>query len=767
MHYSLAFLLGAVLLQWQTELPPVQSFALLPVMAVAAWRLRLLRIPLVILAGFLWAAADAQLSLQQRLPVAFEQQQIEVGGRIVDSPQSGESSQSFRFLIEQVTDHPNFPVPMLVRLSWYDRTLSLAPGQYWNLQLRLKTPRGLMNPAAFDYEGWLFSVGIAAKGYVRDAPSNRQDEARFRTTALHRLRERIRSQIAGRLGNRRAGAVLRALTIGDRSGFSDADWALFRSSGTSHLIAISGLHIGIAGGVIFWLTGSLWRRSPRLCLRFPAQQASACGAIVGAFCYAALAGFPIPTQRALLMLLVVMGGLLLRAGVRPLHGLALALILVVMIDPIAPLTPGFWLSFAAVGVIAAALQNRTGRSSRVADLIRIQWLISIGLAPLILFWQQHLPAVAPLVNLIAVPLFSLLIIPLSLIAVAVSLLSAGFGAWLILVCGWLIEWSLRLMELAAENPWQLPLPGARSALHWLALTAGVLLLLLPRGLPGRWLGLILPLPFLLVPGSVPTPPHGGFFVTMFDVGQGMAVAVRTANHTLVYDGGPKYSPEFDAGTGIVAPYLKELAIERIDRLVVSNGDADHSGGVAGLLAQIPAVSIVSGEPGRLLAHSSSRCRAGDKWRWDGVDFSLLHPDEESARWRGNDASCVLRIESAAGSLLITGDIESPAERRLIDCCRERLRADIVTVPHHGSATSSTRPFVDAVAADFALVSSGYLNRYGFPRAAVVERWLSSGAQLATTAESGAIRLRVLPKVGVAGPIRHRQQGRRYWNYPPP
>jgi competence protein ComEC len=622
-----------------------------------------------------------------------------------------------------------------------------------------------MNPAAFDYEGWLFRSGITATGYVRDDPANRQVAEQSHTTLLHLLRERIGSHIDSQLGGQRAGAILRALTIGDRSDFAATDWALFRASGTSHLIAISGLHIGIAGGLLFWLSGTLWRRFPWLCLRIPAQQAAACGAITGATCYAALAGFPIPTQRALLMLLIVMGGLLLRTGIRPLHGFAMALMVVLALDPAAPLAAGFWLSFAAVGVILAALVGRTGRSSKIGALVRIQWMISLGLAPLLLLWQQQVPAVAPLVNLVAVPLFSLLIIPLSLFAVTISQLSAEIGALLIQTSGWLIEWSLRLMEVVVSVPWRLPAPASPTPYHWLSLGSGVLLLLLPRGLPGRWLGGLLILPFLLVPGDAKTVPDGALFITMFDVGQGMAITVRTANHTLVYDGGPKYSPDFDAGSGIVAPYLEQLGIERIDLVIVSNGDADHSGGVAGLLERIPAGRIISGEPGRLQPYAPGLCRDGDRWHWDGVEFSLLHPG--AGRWNGNDASCVLLIRSEAGTFLITGDIESAAERRLLACCREELSADIVTVPHHGSSTSSTSAFVAAVNADYALISNGYLNRYGFPRPSVSGRWLSSGAQLVDTAGSGAIQFRILPEAGIVGPIRYREQGRHYWTYPPP
>jgi competence protein ComEC len=765
LHYSLAFLLGSLLLQWQTELLPPRVFYLLPLAAIAGWRVRALRIPLFILGGFLWAATDAHDTLGQRLPEPYYQQDLAVGGRIVAKPQPGESGVRFHFLIDRVSRHAGFPTPMLVRLNWYDRTVSLSPGQYWKLRVRLKPPRGFMNPAAFDYEGWLFRSGITATGYVRDDPANRQVAEQSHTTLLHLLRERIGSHIDSQLGGQRAGAILRALTIGDRSDFAATDWALFRASGTSHLIAISGLHIGIAGGLLFWLSGTLWRRFPWLCLRIPAQQAAACGAITGATCYAALAGFPIPTQRALLMLLIVMGGLLLRTGIRPLHGFAMALMVVLALDPAAPLAAGFWLSFAAVGVILAALVGRTGRSSKIGALVRIQWMISLGLAPLLLLWPQQVPAVAPLVNLVAVPLFSLLIIPLSLFAVTISQLSAEIGALLIQTSGWLIEWSLRLMEVVVSVPWRLPAPASPTPYHWLSLGSGVLLLLLPRGLPGRWLGVLLLLPFLLVPGDAKTVPDGALFITMFDVGQGMAITVRTANHTLVYDGGPKYSPDFDAGSGIVAPYLEQLGIERIDLVIVSNGDADHSGGVAGLLERIPAGRIISGEPGRLQPYAPGLCRDGDRWHWDGVEFSLLHPG--AGRWNGNDASCVLLIRSEAGTFLITGDIESAAERRLLACCREELSADIVTVPHHGSSTSSTSAFVAAVNADYALISNGYLNRYGFPRPSVSGRWLSSGAQLVDTAGSGAIQFRILPEAGIVGPIRYREQGRHYWTYPPP
>ena len=759
--YIISFVSGTILLQWQRMLPDPLFFWLIPPLCYGFIRYRVMRIPAAFVIGFLWAALAAQPGQRQIFPFELRSRDIVVTGTVSSLPDRHQRYVAFEFATDAMEYRgKSYPGTGMVKLRWYSDKAEIRAGERW----RLKPPHGFMNPGGFDYEGRLFHRGIRARGYVRaDSLNQRLGEGDVRFSLL-KVRQHIGSVIDRQLQQGKAAGLFRALVIGDRGGMSASDWDLFRRTGTNHLVTISGLHIGIVGGLGYYLVSIFWRNIPRLALLVATPKAAATGALMAGAGYAALAGFSIPTQRALIMLAVVTLGVVLQARFRSYRSLGMALLIVVALDPAAVLAPGFWLSFVAVGVIFIGVSQRAGRARVITSWCRIQWLIGLGLAPALLFWQQQVPLIAPLVNMLAVPLFSLLIIPLSLAGTLFSLISPDWGYTPMVMADWLLDSSRSLLALAARSPFQINAPPDLPGYVWALAVCGVLLLLLPGGIPARVPGFLMLLP-LILHAPVPTPRAGEFRFTLLDVGQGMAAVVQTRRHVLVYDTGPAYSKDFNAGSEIVAPFLLSRGISRIDRLILSNGDSDHQGGVTGLQAKIRIDEVLSGEPARIIETNSAACVAGMSWSWDGVIFTILHPDIDK-RWRGNNASCVVRIENAAGSVLLTGDIESAAEQRLVTCCRAALMARLVTMPHHGSATSSGVQFVQAVGAEFALAPTGFLNQYGFPKNEVVSRWQAQGALVLNTALTGAVEFHFSPELGITGPDKYRYRASRYWTHLP-
>jgi len=760
-----SFIAGIALLQTQQALPYTHLYWLLPVLLFLLVRYQAFRIPLAFLIGFLWAGLYAWLNLQNYLPEELYKRDVFITGTVSELPHRHSRHVSFEFSIDEINyQGGSYPSPGTAKLNWYNDQVQIHAGDRWQLKVRLKPPHGLMNPAGFDYEGWLFQRGIRAKGYVRDDSGNQNlGEGGYRFAVL-KLRQQIRSLIDLQLQHGKAVALVKALVIGDRSGMSRSDWNLFRSTGTSHLVAISGLHISIVGGLAYYLVNLCWRRFSWLTLRFAAPKAAALGALLAGAGYAALAGFSVPTQRALVMLTVVSVGSALQTGFSPFRSLGVALLIVLLIDPMAILSGGFWLSFIAVTVIFTAISNRSGAATPLFSWFGIQWCVALGLAPALLVWQQQLPLLTPLTNMLAIPLFSLLIIPLTLGGTLLSLIWPEAGYLPMIAADWLLDTNRTVLARAAGTDLFFSAPTDLPVILWGAVAIGTLLVLLPRGIPGRLPALVMLLPLFLQPVRS-TLPQQSFRFTLLDVGQGLAAVVQTRNHTLVYDTGPVFSQEFNAGSDLLFPFLRRQGVGFIDLLVVSNGDSDHRGGLSGLVEEMDVGQVLSGEPHRITELAVGACSSALSWNWDGVKFSFLHPGQDE-NWSGNNASCVLKVENVTGKLLITGDIESAAEQKLLSCCREELEASVLTMPHHGSNTSSTEAFVQAVDADFVLASTGYLNRYGFPKPQIVARWEEQGGEVLDTALTGAVEFLFNHQTGIAGPDRYRISASRYWTHLP-
>lgn len=722
------------------------------------------------LAAFSLTELRAGGRLADRLPAALQGRDLLLVGRITGLPQPTPQATRFEFEVEQAPAG----VPARLSLSWFRaddaraaQAPELVPGQRWAFTVRLKQPHGSLNPHGFDLELWMFERGLGAGGYVRDSAAT---PARLLAAPqgawMDRARHGLRAAIQARVDDARAAGVLAALVVGDQGAIARADWDLFRNTGVAHLMAISGLHVTMFAWLAAALLGRAWRCSTRAMLALPAPVAARWGGLLLAAAYALLAGWGVPAQRTLCMLAVVAG--VQQAGLRwpgPFVLLVAALV-VALLDPWALLQPGFWLSFGAVGLLmlGGAQAPRTGRTDTrwarlrvaLASGLRTQAVASVGLAPLTLLFFQQVSLVGFLANLVAIPLVTLLITPLALAGALLPPL------WTLAAAA--VQLLVALLQPLGEWPlWQ-----AAAAPGW-ALAAGLLgatLLVLRLPWRLRWLGLPLLLP-MLVP-LPPRPPQGRFELVAVDVGQGTAVLLRTRAHLLVYDSGPRWSPESDAGDRILRPLLRARGETRIDALVLSHRDSDHTGGAPSLFELSPAQvwsSLDDAQP--LRAAMAARglphrpCRAGESWDWDGVQFRWLHPPQPDARARPNTQSCVLRVTDAGGiRVLLSGDIEAAQEAVLaLGADPEALRADALMVPHHGSRTSSSAVFLDRVAPRLAFVQAAYRSRFGHPAPEVLARYADRGITVIRSDRCGAWTWD-----GRGDGTCARQAGRRYWQH---
>ncbi len=822
--FASAFLIGVCVLQTRAS---VTGWAALGGLACAAaialriglglrggpqraWRLGLTLV-IAAAAGVAWSAWRAELRLDDALRGELEGVDRVVQGRIAGLPQA--IDQGWRFEFEPDAGHDG--VPRRVLLSW--RAAAAAgedgatvesppmpqPGERWAFGVRLRRPHGFVNPGGFDYEAWLLERGIRATGYVRAPATRLEDDAATPMQQVHRLRAALRARLLAALPGSAHGGLMVALAVGDQSAIPAADWEVFRRTGVGHLVSISGLHIALVALFCGGAVAMLWRRLPALALRLPAQKAGALSALVGASLYALLAGLGIPVLRAWLMLAVAAWVLFSGRAVAPSRALAIALLVVLLIDPWAVLAVGFWLSFGAVAVILACVGGRVRAQSGWRGALRVQLAISVALIPLLVAQFQSFPLLSPLANLIAIPVVNFVLTPLVLLALPwpspVLLAPAEAAAGLMMqALRWLASWELALWEQAP------PPPGLLAG----GLVA-VAVLLLPRATPGR-----LAAPVVLggmLAWQPARPPVGGFEAQVLDVGQGLAVHVRTRHHDLLFDAGPPYGSEADAGSRVILPYLRAAGVRGLDRLVLSHSDVDHVGGADSLLAAMAVGEVLAGQPealgdgpnargrraqgqgGDLLvdaradepaagvragrtdgwadAPRARSCAGVAPWIWDCVRFEFLHPlpgppsAAQAAPAHDNDASCVLRVSAPAGALLLTADIGVDVESALRARLPEgALRSAVVVSPHHGSRSSSGPAFVDATLPEHVVHSVGHRNNFGHPHPQVWARWAAAGARNWRTDAQGAIGLVFAADADAGVSVSAaRERAPRYWH----
>ena len=736
------------------------------------------------LAGYGYAAWRADVRMADALPASWEGEDIAIVGIVDDLPDTSDRGVRFAFAVERV-ETPGAHVPARLSLSWpasrpgddgpANEVPELSAAERWRLVVRLKRPHGYANPGGFDLEAWLVERNLRATGYVRDAAANRRIDAfagRLRDH-VQRARERVRARIAAALAGEPYAGVVAALAIGDQRAIPDTQWIVFNRTGVGHLVSISGLHVTALAALAAWALARLARRSTRVTARLPARSAGAIGGVAVAGVYTLLAGAEVPALRTFAMLAAGATGLVAaRHGTSSILWLW-ALAAVLALDPWAA---GFWLSYGAVAVLIYAAAGRVADvrppawTARLASAwregARTQWAVTVGLVPFALALFGQVSVVSPLANAIAIPVVTLAVVPLAVAGIVVPFDLCFVAAHAIVVplmrtLAWLAEAPASAWAQHTPLPWTLA-----------AAAIGVAWLLAPRGVPGRPLGAIWLAPLALVTPA--PPPEGVARITVLDVGQGLAVVVRTRHHALVYDTGPRWHDSADAGSRIVAPYLRHAGIVRVDTLVVSHQDLDHAGGAPSVLRAVPVARVLSSLPhDHPLADGPGtaafeRCADGMRWRWDGVDFDVLHPTPAAyadPRARTNDLSCVVRIAAGEARVLLAGDIEARSESRLLHERRDVLAADALVVPHHGSRTSSTPRFVAAVDPAIAIFTPGYRNRFGHPRPEVVARYVARGAATLRTDRDGAIAFDAGPS-RIAGVERARAVAARYWRDPP-
>ncbi len=716
-----------------------------------------------LLLGFVLFMQAGQSIITARLDPRFAGDSILTQVRIVDFPKS--TGASVVMIVEPLDDHR---LPPRSRVSWFEPPLLPSIGDIWEFELRLRRPRGNSNPGVFDIETWMFRQDIHAAGYVVGSDRNRLLDA-GKEPAVDRFRREFIALAKEAAPNAETAAVLAAIGVGSRHLITPQQWRRYAQTGTSHLMAISGLHIGLAAAVAFAVVAGLSGL-----LRLPGnhlQRAIVAGVLL-AIAYAAVSGLAVPARRAAIMLTVAALCFLRRRQVDPASTVAFAALCVYLFDPVSAMTPGFSLSFGAVALLLWLARRHWRMPDRnrwlararrsLQQLMTMQGMLLIGLLPLTVLHFQRVAFLAPAANLLTVPIFSFVTVPTVLASMILSRFSTVLSLAILRVAAASADIADTMMRQFESLSFAEVSIAAIGPGEWCFLFLPALWVVLPKRWPGRWIAILGIVAIVL---HKPAGPDNGCLNAYFlDVGQGLAVVVQTSNHVLLFDTGASYRNGGSAAERVVLPFLRSRGIGRIDWLVVSHGDDDHAGGVGALADHFRGDglgTVLVGEQLPDVLVDTVDCYAGQRWSADGVEFAVLHP-ESGSRHEGNDSSCVLAVRAGRHTVLLTGDIEAAAERELIQ--RGLLPvADVVLIPHHGSLTSSSRPFVNSTRPGLAIASTGYRNRWNLPQQRVTDRWQAAGAEVLDTGTSGAISLSLCRVGGIRWLQRERQQQRRFWH----
>jgi len=750
--FSLAFLFGVVLLQHFTFLPDKKWVWILLFLSVVM--LKLSKKMLIVSAcafGFAWALHFAYSQMSWTLPHESEGKNLLITGYIASIPDQAQFGQTFLFSVKKTNEQS---IKSLIHLTWQNKFVHLRAGQEWQFTVRLKKIHGTMNPGGFDYEAFALSQGIRANGYIVNKEKNKLLSDHWYHYSLDRIRQHVKEKIERNLPVSNTSPWIVALVTGERRGINQENWQVLRNTGTNHLMAIAGLHIGFMASFTFAIVAWCWRRIPFLTLNIPAPIAGGLAALMIALAYSALAGFSIPTQRACLMLSIFLVIALLRRHVFSWHAWSLALLAVLLINPLSVLNESFWLSFGSVALIIYGASGRLNPHNIWWKWGRIQWVIGLGLIPFSIWLFQQFSFVSFVANSIAIPYVGFLLVPLCLFGSFTLFFSEKMGGIILLFADKLLSFLWGILAWLAHLPWASWHQVVPNYWTLIAACIGIVIVLIPAGFPGRMLGIIWMLPLFLY--HPVTPKSGELWFTLLDVGQGLSSVVQTKNHLLVFDTGAKLSVSFDMGESVVVPFLHTLGAKRIDMLVISHGDNDHRGGAQAVIDQFFVTQIKTSAIEKFSQHNASYCLRGEKWNWDGVDFEFLYPSSQELNL-DNNSSCVLKISTREQSFLLTGDIEKSAEKYLVENEKNKLASNILIAPHHGSKTSAIDEFLQAVNPKTVLFAVGYRNRYHFPNALVLEKYRAQGVTQYDTANAGAILFS--PSLSL-----YRRDNPHYWNY---
>lgn len=756
----IAIAAGIALTSQLSQLPVLFFVALAIPLASCLWLLRYY-LTACLIAGFCWGVIGGYQVIDSQLPVDWQQKLLWVEGKVVGLPVTGvnrgQPVTRFQLAVSQplclTTEACNDNIT-LIRLNWY-KDLTIIPGQHWRLQVSLKRPYGMANPGGFNYQSWLIQQGIGGVGRVVAHPKNQL--LGVNNWSIDRWRWHVAQLLDRHVADLSNRHLIKALLIGDKRGISRQQWDLFATTGTTHLMVISGLHIGLVSALVFTLTRLL------VLLLMPAQAAErwAAGLALGfAAMYALAAGFTLPTQRALIMIFVVMISLFCRRYIAASQAVVVALLLCLIFDPLAPASLSFWLSFGAVICLFYGAVGRYPAANAVTKLGSAQCLVFIGLLPVLGILLGQISFWSPLANILLVPVFSLIVVPVNFIAALLFSLDYSLAFILWQAVNALLAWALQYLELIANTavdntvyigfrPWPVKI---------LAML-GVALLLLPKGIPVKNWAVLMLLPLIFY--QPPKLANGDLRLTILDVGQGLAIVIDTRNYTLVYDVGPKYSEQFNTASAVVIPYLRYHGLQAIDTLVLSHGDNDHIGGWQGFVKQIETKQLFYGEKPTETVIDGRFCSQQQPWQRDQVRFEFLQSTKAQTAVKSNNRSCVLKITAGDISFLLPGDIDASMEMDLVQQYDTQLAANILISPHHGSHSSSSWPFLKTVNPELVVISSGYRNQFGHPHSTIVDRYHALGIDTYITSKTGALTLTIRNNQRLE-PELFRQKHRRYW-----
>lgn len=763
--FTLFFLLGDIYLQTFNELPTLTTILFIFVINLVLYLLlykhiRFLHLGFAFTLGFVFSAWYANSLLAWTLPKELEGQALSAQGYIASIPSEDQLGKHFVFSISQLHDknlliHKN----IRVHLTWRENNLQLHVGDQWKLLISLKRIHNTQNPGQFDFEAWALEQQLRATGKVLINPSNQLLQHNNYFQPIDQLRQHLQLRVKHYASSLTNTTWLLALMIGERSGATKYEWEILRDTGTNHLMAIAGLHIGLIVIIVNQCIMFLWKYFPTLALRVPTRHAGAIAALIVAWLYSALAGFSLPTQRACIMLTLYIIMCLSRRQINSWYVWSLALLIILCLNPLTVLTESFWLSFSTIAFIIFGMQGRLAPCGYWWRWGRVQWIITLGLIPLAQFLFHECSLIAFVANCIAIPWLAIIILPCCFLSSLLIFFLPSIGEIIIKFTDynlsglWLVLAKLSHSHLAV---WHQPI------VNYLVAVISILaciILLIPAGLPGRLLSIVWFLPMLTC--KSPEIRAGQVAISVLDVGQGLSVFVQTTHHTLLYDTGAKYATGLDMGEAVVVPYLQTIAVKHLDKIVISHGDNDHIGGLAAVTKNIEVSEVLSSVPEKIQFNNKNFCLAGQQWQWDGVKFAFIYPTKENLDLN-NDSSCVLTIDNGVHKILLTGDIEKYAERYLLKNNFSDLSAEILVAPHHGSKTSGLKSFIKAVHPKIVLYATGYRNRYHFPHISVVANYSEMKSTQLNTASTGLIQFFIDKNEEIVKPFLYRIDHKRYW-----